>query len=212
MKSKKAPEPPDYKKIQRHLSRRDKVLKRLISDHGQCTLGFDSNGFAVLARAIVAQQISSRAAKSISARLTELCGRRGVTAKAILATSHEKLREVGLSEAKAKSMLDLAEKTSNGEVDLNDLHELGDEEIVKRLLPIRGVGRWTAEMFLMFSLGRLDVLPVADYGLRAGVRNHYVLEDLPDKDQLNSLAEPWRPYRTIATWYIWRTFGNVPQS
>src|SRR5437773_12426457 len=95
---------------------------------------------------------------------------------------------------------------------LDELPILPDEEVIAKLLPVRGIGRWTAEMFLIFSLGRLDVLPVGDYGLRAGVQKHYALPELPKKDQLHELAAPWQPYRSIGTWYIWRSLGGVPQS
>ena len=89
---------------------------------------------------------------------------------------------------------------------------LDDEEVIARLIPVRGIGRWTAEMFLIFSLGRLDVLPLADYGLRVGVQRNYALPEIPAKQALVDLAEPWRPYRSIATWFMWRSLGNVPQS
>ena len=95
---------------------------------------------------------------------------------------------------------------------LDKLHRLSDEEVIDTLIPVHGIGRWTAQMFLIFSLGRLDVLPVDDYGLRAGVQRQYVLAELPDKSHLLDLAEPWRPYRTVATWYFWRSLGEVPQS
>jgi DNA-3-methyladenine glycosylase II len=97
-------------------------------------------------------------------------------------------------------------------VPLRKLRDLDDEAVIETLIPVRGIGRWTAEMFLIFSLGRLDVLPVGDYGLRAGVAKQYALADLPDKAALTALAEPWQPYRSVGTWFIWRSFGNVPQS
>src|SRR5262249_43680336 len=97
-------------------------------------------------------------------------------------------------------------------VPLDDLHRLEDEEVIAKLVPVYGIGRWTAEMFLIFSLGRLDVLPVDDRGLRAGAQIQYGLPDIPTKAKLQELGEPWRPYRSIATWYFWRSFGGVPQS
>jgi 3-methyladenine DNA glycosylase/8-oxoguanine DNA glycosylase len=122
------------------------------------------------------------------------------------------LRGVGLSANKVLALRDLADKVHQGDVPLDDLHLLDDEGVIERLIPVRGIGRWTAQMFLIFSLGRPDVLPLDDFGLRAGVKRHYALADLPGRQELTALAEPWRPYRSIATWYIWRTFGNVPQS
>src|SRR5262249_55023640 len=126
--------------------------------------------------------------------------------------SEEALRGVGLSAAKTRSVRDLAEKVRDGLVPLDTLHELPDEEVVKLLLPVHGIGRWTAEMFLIFSLGRVDVVPVGGFGLREGVRRQYNLPEQPDKAKLVKLAELWRPYRSIATWFLWRSFGPVPQS
>jgi DNA-3-methyladenine glycosylase II len=166
----------------------------------------------VLVRAIVSQQISSKAAASISTRLQHLLGVAGISAEGILAVPDESLRSVGLSAAKARSVRDLAEKVHAGVVPLDTLDELSDEEVVAHLLPVRGIGRWTAEMFLIFSLGRVDVLPVGDFGLREGVRRQYELAEQPRKDKLVEIAEPWRPYRSIATWFLWRSFGPVPQS
>jgi DNA-3-methyladenine glycosylase II len=201
-----------YAKAQRHLARRDPVLKRLMAQVGPCTLRHDPDGFGVLARAIVSQQISSRAALSISTRLVEGLGRRGLCAAAIARAADEVLRGAGLSAGKMRSLRDLAGRCLSGELDLAELPSLPDEEVVARLLPVHGIGRWTAEMFLIFSLGRLDVLPLADLGLRAGVRLHYELPDLPAKEHLIERAEAWRPYRSIATWFMWRGLGNVPQS
>jgi DNA-3-methyladenine glycosylase II len=203
---------PVFTKAQRHLARRDPVLKRLISLVGPCTLQHNPDGFAVLVRSIVSQQISTKAALSISARLIETLGPPGLTPSAILASSDEKLRSAGLSAAKTRSLKDLAEKVKSGEVPLHQLHDLSDEEVIDRLLPVRGIGRWTAEMFLIFSLGRLDVLPLADHGLRTGMRRHYELPETASKTEFVKLAEPWQPYRSIATWFFWRSFGVVPQS
>jgi DNA-3-methyladenine glycosylase II len=201
-----------FTKAQRHLSRRDPVLKRLIKQVGPCTLQFDPDGFGVLVRSIVSQQISGKAARSISARLAESLGPRGIHPKAVLAAPEATLRAAGLSAAKVRAVRDLAEKVHGGEVPLDRLPDLPDEEVIAHLLPVRGIGRWTAEMFLIFSLGRADVLPVADYGLREGVRRQYELEEIPARQKLVELAEPWRPYRTIATWFMWRSVGGVPQS
>ena len=199
-----------FARAQRHLSRRDPILKQLIKKVGPCTLQHDPDGFGVLARAIVSQQISSKAARAISTRLVESIG--ALRATNVLAAKEETLRAAGLSAAKVLAVRDLAEKVQNGIVPLDELPELSDEEVIARLLPVRGIGRWTAEMFLIFSLGRFDVLPVADFGLREGVRRQYGLEEHPSKQQLLELAEPWQPYRSIATWFLWRSFGPVPQS
>jgi 3-methyladenine DNA glycosylase/8-oxoguanine DNA glycosylase len=131
---------------------------------------------------------------------------------ALARASDAQLRTVGLSAGKVLALRDLAHHCRTGAVDFAELADLPDEEIIARLLPVRGIGRWTAEMFLIFSLGRLDVLPLADYGLRAGVQKNYELKSLPSKEELIRQAEPWRPYRSIGTWFIWRSLGNVPRS
>jgi DNA-3-methyladenine glycosylase II len=201
-----------FVKAQRHLSRRDPVLKRLIAAVGPCTLWHDPNRFAVLARSIISQQISTKAAASIRLKLQTALEPEGITAAGVLAASSETLRAAGLSASKVRGLVDLAEKVHSGTVPLDDLHRMEDEEVIARLVPVYGIGRWTAEMFLIFSLGRLDVLPVDDRGLRVGAQIQYSLADVPAKARLEELAEPWRPYRSIATWYFWRSFGVVPQS
>jgi DNA-3-methyladenine glycosylase II len=122
------------------------------------------------------------------------------------------MREAGLSRGKQRSLRDLAQKCSDGTIPLRRLGNLEDTAVIEALTTVHGIGVWTAEMFLIFSLGRLDILPIGDYGLRAGVQKHYALPDLPRKDLLHELTESWRPYRTIGTWYIWRSLGGVPQS
>ena len=178
-----------YHKAQRHLSRQDKILKTLIGRIGPCTLQHNPDGFAVLARSIISQQISTKAALAIGGRLLKTLGRPGLRPRSILQLSDEAMRAAGLSAMKVRSLRDLAEKCLAGDVPLKKLPAMEDEEVIEKLLPVRGIGRWTAEMFLIFSLGRLDVLPVLDYGLRAGVRNQYGLEDLPDKA---TLTRHWR--------------------
>jgi DNA-3-methyladenine glycosylase II len=202
----------DYLHAERHLKRRDAVLRNLIKSVGPCTLQHNPDGFQILARSIVSQQISTKAAKAISARLVAALGRGGLRPRAIMAASDETLLGAGLSRGKMLSLRDLAEKCLMGAVPLKKLHELDDEAVIEALIPVRGIGRWTAEMFLIFSLGRLDVLPVADYGLRSGVQKQYRLRKLPVRDKLLAIGESWRPFRSIGTWFIWRSFGNVPQS
>jgi DNA-3-methyladenine glycosylase II len=196
-------------KAHRHLSRKDKVMKHLIKSIGPCTLQHNPDGFEVLVRSIVSQQISTKAAKSITARLLEL---QPLKPAALLKQKPDKLRAAGLSSNKLRAILDLSQKVRDGSVNLKALHDLDDEDVIAQLLPVYGIGRWTAEMFLIFSLGRLDVLPLSDLGLRVGMQRQYQLEERPAPARLTELAEPWRPYRSIATWYIWRSFGAVPQS
>jgi DNA-3-methyladenine glycosylase II len=203
---------PIYPAARRHLVRHDPVLKGVIATVGDCTLQPGGDPFSLLARAIVAQQISTKAATAISGRLLKAIGPRKLTAAKILAAPDELLRGVGLSANKLRALRDLAEKAQSKSVPLAKLHELQDEEVVEKLVPVYGIGRWTAQMFLIFGLGRPDVLPVDDYGLRAAVQRHYTLAELPKRDALTELAERWRPYRSVATWYMWRSLGGVPQS
>jgi DNA-3-methyladenine glycosylase II len=148
----------------------------------------------------------------IAARVEAVLSPHGFLPSAVVAASEETLRSAGLSRAKALALKDLAERANNGLLPLDSLSNLSDEEVIACLVPVRGIGRWTAEMFLIFSLGRFDVLPVDDFGLRAGVRDLYQLSELPSKADLRERGEPWRPYRSIATWYFWRSRGWVPQS
>ncbi len=199
-----------FTRARRHLSRRDPVLRGLIAQVGRCTLEPGGDPFTALVRAVVAQMISTKAARAITARLEAAVG--GLTPQGILAAGAERLRGAGLSGSKARALADLAAHVTDGRLPLDRLEELEDEEVIARLVPVRGIGRWTAEMFLIFSLGRLDVLPVDDFGLRAGVRDHYGMKELPGRAALREVAECWRPYRSVATWYLWRSRGFVPQS
>ena len=207
-----SPAPDFYQKARRHLARRDPVLKRLIASVGPCTLAPDPDVFPVLARSIVSQMISTPAARTIVARLLQALGDEGLTPAGILALGEPALRGAGLSGAKVRALTDLAGKAQTGELPLGGFPGLTDDEVVAHLVRVRGVGTWTAQMLLIFSLGRPDVLPVDDFGLRAGVREQYGLPGLPGRAELRSLAEPWRPYRSVATWYFWRSRGFVPQS
>jgi DNA-3-methyladenine glycosylase II len=195
----------------RHLARRDPVMKDLTTRVGRCPLTPGGDPFTILVRSIVSQLISTKAAVSISSRVEAAAGG-DVTPAAILALGEEGLRPCGLSAAKAMAMLDLAERATDGRAPLDRLAEMSDAEVAACLTEVRGIGVWTAEMFLIFGLGRLDVLPVGDFGLRAGARDMYRLDDLPGSAKLRELADPWRPYRSVGTWYLWRSRGLVPQS
>jgi len=205
--------PPDVvQKARRHLFRRDPILKRTMQTVGPFTLKPTGVSFAILVRAIISQLISTKAALTIHSRLEAALPAKQVTPATILALSTETLRGVGLSGNKARALHDLAGRIASGELPLHDLADMTDDEVMAHLLPVHGIGKWTAEMFLIFALGRLDVLPVDDFGLRAAVRDLYELPDLPDRGSLRERAEPWRPYRSIATWYCWRSRGATPQS
>jgi DNA-3-methyladenine glycosylase II len=201
-----------FTKARRHLCRSDPLLAQLIKHVGRCTLQPGADPFPALVRAIIAQMISTKAARAITLRVETALHPQTLTPGAVASASEDVLRGAGLSRAKVLALKDLAERASSGAVPLDRLGELSDEEVIDCLLPVRGIGRWTAEMFLIFSLGRLDVLPVDDFGLRAGVRELYGLPELPRRAELRQRAEAWRPYRSIATWYFWRGRGWVPQS
>jgi DNA-3-methyladenine glycosylase II len=201
-----------FRKAQRHLCRRDPQLGKLIKCVGPCTLQPGGEAFPLLVRAIISQMISTKVAKTIAARVEAALHPAGVVPSAVSAASEEVLRGVGLSRAKVLALKDLAQKSLSGELPLERLPDMSDEEVIASLVGVRGIGRWTAEMFLIFSLGRLDVLPVDDLGLRAGVCEVYELAELPGRAELRERGEIWRPYRSIATWYFWRSRGAVPQS
>jgi DNA-3-methyladenine glycosylase II len=168
------------------------------------------DAYGALVRAIVGQQLSTKAARTIFERLVALFGGRTPTPKELLAVDPEELRGVGLSRSKAAYLRDLAEHVEDGELELERLAELEDEEVSEQLTAVKGLGQWTADMFLLFHLGRPDVLPVGDLGIRRAVQIEYGLEDLPDPPELRTIAEPWRPHRSLACLYLWRSLDNAP--
>ncbi len=192
-----------------YLYANDRVLRPVIEAVGAIELPLDRDYFSSLVSAIIAQQISSQAAKTVERRFRALFGPdRPFGPAQVITLSREELRSVGLSGQKTSYILDLAERVAGG-LNLAELPGMENEEIISRLLPVKGIGRWTAEMFLIFSLGRLDVLPVDDMGLRTAVMRTYGLQHLPKKADLTDLAEPWRPFRTVATLYLWRSLGET---
>lgn len=189
-----------------HLSGVDPVLAGAIERVGPCTLAPNPNTFETLVDAIISQQISVKAADAIMGRLRSTLSLEPgtpVTVETLRTLDHDGLRCAGLSTPKARYVLDLTERVTRGQLNLDELHALDDEAVITRLIEVKGIGRWTAEMILMFSLGRLDVLPLDDLGFIEGVRHAYNLEQRPTRQQLLERGESWRPYRSIATWYIW---------
>ncbi len=191
--------------FQRHFRKADPVIYRVIREVGPYTLKPHRNRFGMLVRSIVSQQLSTKAANTIRGRLEALLAPAPLAADAIALLSKERLRSVGLSNNKAEFVLDLARKVAAGEVRLSTIGRKSDEEVIAELTKIRGVGRWTAQMFLIFSLGRLDVFPYDDLGVRAALRNLYELPDLPDKATAHAIAARWQPYSTVGSWYCWRS-------
>ena len=191
-----------------HLSNNDPVMRRLIREHGPCGLIPESrrSPFQSLVQAVAHQQLNGKAAETILGRFRALFpGRRFPRAQDIATVSDEALRGVGFSRAKVAAIRDIAEKTLIGMVPSSrQIARLDDEEIILRLTEVRGVGRWTVEMLLMFQLGRPDVLPAADFGVRTGFRLAYGLPAMPTVKELLAHGECWRPHRTTAAWYLWR--------
>jgi DNA-3-methyladenine glycosylase II len=193
--------------------RRDPILAAIIRRHGPCGLGaarerFDH--FQMLVRAIVFQQLSTKAATTIHGRLTALMPDSQPTAAALAGLTEAQLRTAGISRQKAGYLRDLCDQVSCGAVALDALDTMSDEEVVASLTRVKGIGRWTAEMFLIFRLMRPDVLPVGDLGIITAVRKTYGLRKAPTPDRLRRIGEPWRPYRSVACWYLWRSLDNEP--
>ena len=194
-----------------HLRAVDPALARLIDLHGPPGLQPTRNTFRSLARAIVFQQLSGRAAETIFRRFVTLFpGRTFPRPADVLAVSRVRLLRVGLSRQKALYLRDLARHYARGKISGRELWRLADEDLVERLTQVKGIGRWSADMFLIFGLNRPDVLPVGDLGVRKGFQLRFGLESLPSADEMVTLAEPWRPYRTAASWYLWRSLEVEP--
>lgn len=184
--------------------RKDRKLAKVIDRIGEFNLSLTKNPYESLVEAIITQQLSAKAADSISTKFRTIYGKFPKPSD-VMETSDAKLRKAGLSYMKVSYIKDLSKKVESKEIRLSYMKNLSDEEIIVQLTQVKGIGRWTAEMFLIFSLGRLDVLPVGDLGLRKGIKNLYSLEELPEKEQIERIAEKWRPYRSVATWYLWRS-------
>jgi 3-methyladenine DNA glycosylase/8-oxoguanine DNA glycosylase len=192
-----------------HLSASDPTLARVIAEIGPFRIELNEAGtiFAALAKAIVYQQLTGKAAATIFARVLALFPDtpERPTPEQLLGASDEQLRGAGLSRSKLLSLRDLARKSANGELpSLPEIHHMADAAIIERLTEVRGIGRWTAEMLLIFGLGRPDVLPADDYGVRKGFAIAYERE-LPSRTELETYGVRWKPYRSVASWYLWRT-------
>lgn len=192
--------------------RRDPVLAPVIKKH-RTRSPLDAptlDPFPALVRTITAQQISTKAASTIYGRLIALMAK-GVTPDALLALSDADLRQAGLSRQKAGYLKDLAAKVKSGELPIHLLHELDDESVIDAIVKVKGLGRWSAEMFLMFRLRRPDVLPVGDLGIVTAIQRLYGLRKKPNAARIIRIGEAWRPYRTVACWYLWRSLENTPK-
>jgi DNA-3-methyladenine glycosylase II len=200
-----------------HLKKVDPVMAEVIAKVGSYKGWPASEGthFDAVARSIVFQQLSGRAAGTIHGRFQGLYGGRTPLPAELATTSDDQLRAIGLSRQKSAYLKDLGARVASGELPIETLHELNDEEIISALTQVKGIGRWTAQMFLMFRLGRPDVLPDLDLGIQKGIQRAYRLRKLPAPERVKKIGAKWAPYRTIASWYLWRlldTVAPVPRS
>jgi DNA-3-methyladenine glycosylase II len=204
---------PDYwDEACKHLARRDRVMKKLIPQFGEARLQSRGDAFTTLARSIVGQQISVKAAQSVWERLVALLGAppNRVAPAMVQALQASALREAGLSLRKAEYLLDLAHHFGTGTVHAAQWRQMDDEAIIEELVGIRGIGRWTAEMFLIFHLMRPNVLPLDDLGLLKGISLSYFSGEPVSRAEAREVGDAWAPYRSVATWYIWRSLDPLP--
>ena len=199
----------------KRLAASDPVMAGLIERLGPLDLesrrrGRPADPYGALLRSIVGQQLSTKAARSIFGRLTEMFGGRAPTPEELLAADPEEVRGVGLSRPKVAYLRDLAERIVDGDLDVDRLGELEDEEVAEQLTAVKGLGQWTVDMFLIFHLGRPDVLPVGDLGIRRAVEREYGLAGEPDAAEMERIAAPWRPQRSLACLYLWRSLDAQP--
>jgi len=187
-----------------HLKKSDPVLRAIIERVGPFRMEYGEPTFHSLAEAIVYQQLNGKAAVSIFNRFTEAAGN-PLTPGGILKLSAAQMRAVGLSKQKSSYLRDLAEKTQAGLLEFERMRQMTDEEVIQHLVQVKGVGVWTAHMFLMFTLRRPDVLPVGDYGVQSAIKKHYRKRKLPRPKDMEKIARVWVPYRSIASWYLWRS-------
>jgi DNA-3-methyladenine glycosylase II len=213
------------RKAVRHLKKSDPVMRTIIESVGPCRMQFSAPEFDSLAEAIIYQQLNGKAAETIFGRFAALAGE-PLRPESILKLSDEQMRGAGLSKQKSAYLKDLAAKTSNGLVDFSRLPELPDAEVIEHLTQVKGIGVWTAQMFLMFTLKRENVLPTGDFGVRMAMYKHYLDRrkrtpkksdsikkskrkvKLPSPEQMEKIAKGWEPYRSVACWYLWRSLDT----
>ncbi|MEO6877510.1 MAG: DNA-3-methyladenine glycosylase [Gemmatimonadaceae bacterium] len=200
----------NYRSSVTFLKRSDPVLARVIEAVGACRLELRAEGthFEALTRSIVFQQLSGKAAGTILSRFNALYPAQSPTPELVLATPDEPLRGAGLSRQKIGYMRDLSLKVHNGELPLDSVETMSDDELIAHLVQVKGIGRWTAQMFLMFRLGRRDVLPELDLGIQNAVQKAYRMRKRPTPKQLTKIGAKWRPHASVASWYLWRSLDN----
>lgn len=195
-----------------HLAKADPILRPVIERAGLCTIEPHTDYYKSLADSIIGQQLSVKAAASIRSRFYDMFGGKLPTPEAILSKSVDELRGIGFSKAKANYVRDLAQHIIDGTLSLDGIESKSNEAIIKMLTNVKGIGEWTAHMFLMFCMGRTDVLPVGDLGIRSGIKNLYGLDVLPTPTQITNIAheQGWHPYESVASWYVWYSLDNKP--
>jgi DNA-3-methyladenine glycosylase II len=201
----------DYPRARRVLARRDPILRDLMRRHGPCGLAESqhTDPFVALLHAIISQQLSTRAAATIAGRVAALLDGPPAPSR-VVAVTDAQLRAAGLSGQKVSYLRDLCARIDAGALPLDALDHMTDDEVIDALTQVKGIGRWTAEMFLMFRLHRPDVLPVGDLGIVKAVQRAYRLRKIPSPARLLRLGESWRPYRSVACWYLWASLENLP--
>jgi DNA-3-methyladenine glycosylase II len=192
-----------------HLKKADPVMAAIIAKAGPYRVGYRDPVFQTLVRSIVYQQLNGKAALTIFNRLAEAAKVNPMTPESILKLRPQKMRAVGLSKQKTLYIRELARLTRDGEIQFERLPEMEDAAIIETLTRVKGVGVWTVQMFLMFALQRPNVLPVGDLGVRAAMKKAYGLAELPKPDEMQRIAEAWHPYRSVASWYLWRSLENA---
>jgi DNA-3-methyladenine glycosylase II len=195
--------------IIKYLSQTDPCLGKIISSVGDFSIKICKDPFQSLVESIIYQQLAGHAARVIYSRFIKYYNTRPFLPQQILSTPNSVFRStIGLSNKKIEYIKDLSVKVIERKLDVSTLHKLPDEEIIAQLIQVKGIGRWTAEMFLIFCLGRLDILPVTDLGIRKAMQKTYSLSELPKPVEMLAIAQPWEPYRTVATWYLWKSLSK----
>jgi len=191
-----------------YLCKVDSNLERIIKIVGKYSINIRNDPFQSLVESIIYQQLAGKAANAIYNRFINYYNNKQITPTLILNSPNDNLKKVGLSNRKIDYLKDLALHVYDGRINLEELPKMNDEEIINKLVNVKGIGRWTSEMFLIFSLGRHDILPVTDLGVRKAIQKVYSLSELPKPNIMIEIAKPWRPYRSIATWYLWKSLSN----
>lgn len=199
--------PQEYARAVRLIARRDPVIRELVRRYGPCGMAAaqKADHFTALVQAITSQQLSTKAARTIFGRIAALHDGAGITPHGFTSITDEALRAAGLSRQKITYVRDLSAKVIDGTLPLDSLDALDDEAVIEAITKVKGLGRWSAEMFLMFRLHRRDVMPVDDLGISKAIQKQYGLRKPPRADRMRKIAEAWRPYRSVACWYLWRS-------